>query len=493
MTQDAAVRVIAIINQKGGCGKTTTAINLAAIFARRGVRTLLADMDPQAHCSIGLGVPESQIEYGLAEALVAEHDASFDPEPLLWEVSRHLDLAPSTTRLAALEAPGGGLHERHDRDRRLESLLGRLQDRYDIVLVDCPPTIGLLTFNALRACGEAIVPVEMGYFAFRGAEKQWKTIQRMVERLNRPIRCRLLPTLHNPNSRNARDILAALERQFPSQVVPVVIREHETLREAASFGQPVVEYAPDSDAHRNFEMLADWLIEQGQHASVNIEIMADTASSMFERKPDPAARQSEQHRNAATANQDIAEQGLGSNGGREARECAVYRTPTAAAPDRVPTASSRAAEMVARVRSNARVPVGQQRGTTREHDEVSTSSPQGHTVHTSRDEQIERKPNETFGCFITNDGVRFVQPSKPAQTIAIAGDFNGWSTRTHHLNARPETGCSELTVMIPPGKYEYRLVIDGRWQPDSYNAEQTISPFGEPNSVLVVPHQQDAP
>jgi len=181
------LRTIAIVNQKGGCGKTTTAINLAAIFARRGRRTLLVDLDPQCHCAAGLGVPESEIERGIGEAMIAPNRGTFESADILWEVARHLDLAPSTTRLAALEAPGGGLHELPDRDRRLAAVLERWRDRYDLVLIDCPPTIGLLTFNALRAAREAIVPVETGYFSLRGAEKQWKTIQRIIDRLNRQV------------------------------------------------------------------------------------------------------------------------------------------------------------------------------------------------------------------------------------------------------------------------------------------------------------------
>ncbi|TVQ52776.1 MAG: hypothetical protein EA377_09380, partial [Phycisphaerales bacterium] len=143
------MRTIALVNQKGGCGKTTTAINLAATFARRGVRTLLIDMDPQSHCAAGLGVPEAHIESGIAEAMLHENPATLDPEDYLWKVARNLDLIPSTTRLAGLEAPTGGLHQRPDRDRRLEYVLCGLRDRYDLCLIDCPPTIGLLTFNAL--------------------------------------------------------------------------------------------------------------------------------------------------------------------------------------------------------------------------------------------------------------------------------------------------------------------------------------------------------
>ncbi|MDP6600874.1 MAG: ParA family protein [Phycisphaerales bacterium] len=256
------VRVFSIVNQKGGCGKTTTAINLAAVAAKRGIRTLLIDMDPQSHCAAGLGVPEERIDVSVGDALVADH-ASLDVTSLLWQVNRNLDLAPSTMMLTALEAPGGGLHSMPDRDRRLENLLGLMHGRFDYCFIDCPPNIGLLTFNALRAATEAIVPVETGYFSLRGARRQRKTIAASIARVGRHIPCHILPSLHRP-SPLARTLLQRLHESFGDEVAPVIIREHETLREAVSFGQPVIEFAPGSEAERDFEHLADWLEDIGR-------------------------------------------------------------------------------------------------------------------------------------------------------------------------------------------------------------------------------------
>ncbi len=285
------MRVIAIVNQKGGSGKTTTAINLAAIYAHRGYRTLLVDLDSQSHCAVGLGVPERQLDCTIDAALLADLD-SFDPDPLLWEVSRNLHLAPSTMRLATLEAPGGGLHELSDKDRRVEKLLKSMEGRFDRCLIDCPPTIGLLTFNGLRAAREALIPVETGFFALRGAEKQWQTIQRLIAHINRPIACHLLPTLHNPDSQLSCDILHALQRQFAGQLVPAVIEYHESLKEAVSMGQPIMEYAPDSPAHRQFEALVDWLEKHQARPIAEIEVMANlgmSAGLMSARHASPSA------------------------------------------------------------------------------------------------------------------------------------------------------------------------------------------------------------
>ena len=265
------VRTIAIVNQKGGCGKTTTSINVAAVFASRGLRTLLVDMDPQSHCAAGLGVPEEQINMSIGDALLAPHDETLDKDEFLWKVTKNLHLAPSTMMLTAIEAAGGGLHAMPDKDRRLESLLHHLNPHFDRCVIDCPPNIGLLTYNALRAATEAIVPVETGYFSLRGARRQRKTIEALIARIGKPIKCRILPSIHRP-SPLAKKLLEKLRESFGDEVAPVVIRDHETLREAASFGQPVVEFSPGCDAEKDFVALVDWLEEVYTPAAPLVEV-----------------------------------------------------------------------------------------------------------------------------------------------------------------------------------------------------------------------------
>jgi chromosome partitioning protein len=254
------VRTFAIVNQKGGCGKTTTSINVAAVYARRGFRTLLVDMDPQAHCAAGLGVPEEQIELSIGDALTATHDATMEKDKYLWEITRNLHLAPSTMMLSALEAPGGALQTMPDKDRRLESLLQSWDKSFDRCVIDCPPNIGLLTYNSLRASTEALIPVETGFFSLRGARRQRKTIEALIARIGKSIDCRIIPSIHRP-SPLARTLLLRLQESFGSEVAPTVIRDHETLREAASFGQPVIDFAPGCEAEHDFEALVSWLEE----------------------------------------------------------------------------------------------------------------------------------------------------------------------------------------------------------------------------------------
>jgi len=253
------VRIITIINQKGGCGKTTTAINLAAAMARGGLRTLLVDLDPQSHCAVGLGIPEARIDLDIGDVMVLPNNRPIDTTRLLWRVGRNLDLAPSRMKLAGLEAARGGLADKPDKERRLAQVLERLSGDYDVALIDCSPAIGLLTFNAIAAANSVLIPVETGFFALQGATRQLTTIKTLAKRLNVEIPISFVPTLHDEGSTVSHDLLGELQRRFGHQLSPIVIRRDPKLREAASFGQPAIEHAPDSPGSKDYLDLARWV------------------------------------------------------------------------------------------------------------------------------------------------------------------------------------------------------------------------------------------
>lgn len=478
------MRTIAIVNQKGGCGKTTTAINLAAIYARRGLRTLLVDMDPQSHCAAGLGVPENRIEFTIGQALLADH-ANFNPAGLVWEVSRNLHLAPSTMTLASLEAPGGGLHAMPDKDRRLESLLHALAPHYDRALIDCSPTIGLLTFNALRASRETLIPVETGFFSLRGAAKQWNTIQRLIQHIGRPIACHLLATLHDPNSRLATNILSALRREFAGQIIPTVIREHEVLREAASFGQPVLEYAPDSEACRDFETLADWLEEHMIRPQVQIEVMPGAAafqggsgqpitagihSPALMSETSGATISPLSHGRTTSASPPMP---LGSRAAELARRVVDQRAGgVRSISPLIPNAAFDGGDLSAISDAEAMSLVGD------------NSPGDAHDEYTP--ESSVPAPAHLFGVRATSRGLLFLQPLNGARSISIAGSFNGWSPDAHPMRRNEDAGVFERIIELPAGTYQYRLVIDGRWVADPHNPQHLLNTYGEPISLIEV-------
>ena len=227
------MRIIAIINQKGGCGKTTTSINLAACLAHLGRKTLLADMDPQGHCGIGLAVPEEQIERTIYDALIDESDGRMAKmSEIVWQIASDFDLAPSSMKLAAFEQVFAG---RPGREDRLKTALETVKNTYQWVILDCPPSVGLLTFNALRACDEVIVPVETGFFSLHGLTKMMETLELLKERCSSDILIRVLPTLYDTRTKLAREVLSELRAKFRDYLMESTINFNTKLKEAASF------------------------------------------------------------------------------------------------------------------------------------------------------------------------------------------------------------------------------------------------------------------
>src|ERR1700759_698022 len=248
------MRTVAIINQKGGCGKTTTSINLAACLARLGQKTLLVDMDPQGHCGVGLAVPEEQIERTVYDAMLEERDGRPTRlQDVVWQIASDFDLAPSNIKLAAFEQVFAG---RAGRDDRLAKALASVKNTYEWCIVDCPPSVGLITFNALRACDEVIVPVETGYFSLHGLAKMMETLEMLRDKCARQIQIRVLPTLYDTRTKLAREVLSELRGKFKGYLMESTVNFNTKLKEAASFGQPITEYDPGSRGYKDFVNLA---------------------------------------------------------------------------------------------------------------------------------------------------------------------------------------------------------------------------------------------
>lgn len=272
------MRTIAIINQKGGCGKTTTAVNLAAVLARQGKRTLLVDMDPQSHCAVGLGIPENRIELDVGDAMLGIGNWAIDTTRLIWRAGRNLDLLPSRMRLAGLEARRGGLAEMPDKEQRLGKVLTALSCEYDLACIDCPPSIGLLTFNALAIADMVIIPVETSFFSLQGATRQVNTVRTLARRLGVQIPVWMLPTIHDDSSPVACDLLNVMHQRFKDRVAPVVIRRDVRLREAASYGVSILDYAANSQGAEDYGRLATWVIDSiRERAAAPAEMAADAA------------------------------------------------------------------------------------------------------------------------------------------------------------------------------------------------------------------------
>lgn len=255
------MRTVAIANQKGGCGKTTVSINLAACLAREGRRTLLVDMDPQGHCALGLAVPEDQIEVSIHDVLISGVNGErIDIVRSIWQITANFDLAPATTALARFEPMMQGSPACEE---RLADALASVSDKYDFALVDCPPHIGLLTYNALHAASEVVLPVDTGYFSLQGLTKQLETVEALRARRETPLEIRVLANLYDVRTKLGREILSELKRKFGPLMCHTFINFNTKLREGASFGQPITEYDPASMGYRDFVRLARELISAG--------------------------------------------------------------------------------------------------------------------------------------------------------------------------------------------------------------------------------------
>lgn len=476
------MRTISIINQKGGSGKTTTAINLAACLAARGEPTLLVDMDPQGHCALGLAIPEESIDQQIGDAMLAPEDRLLDEHRLIWTVRRNLHLIPSTMKLAALEASRGGLAEREDRDLRLAKVLRQFEDHYRWAIIDCPPSIGLLTYNAMRAASELIIPVETGYFALKGATKQVGTLESISRRIGSQTPYHILPTLHDPSASISTDIIAEINRLFRSRVTPGTIRSDVRLREAASLGVPVVDYAPRSRAAEDYNALAEWLTTKPAEYATE-----PAAAPAPEIKPFPSTTAPAQHL-AGYSQVDIHAERPSERERDTTDPPGIRRHQPEANPAASSATMSRAAELAARARRLADATAARQ--SKREAD------PRVATVMEAieRDEVPNAEPSAAlrrlFGAHQTSRGVLFVYPAEPDATVSIAGEFNAWSAQANPMRFNPRVGVHEAILELKPGQHRYRLVIDGKWTADPFNPESAPNPYGQTDSIIVVREAQ---
>jgi len=274
------MRTIAVVNQKGGCGKTTVAINLASALAKAQKRVLLVDMDPQSHCAVGLAVPEEQIEQSIYDVLISKsRNEPIRLTEILWQISDRLELAPASIDLSAFEPQMAGID---DRECCLINVIDEVSSEYDYTIIDCPPAVSLLTFNALRAATDVIVPVETGYFALHGLSKQLETLSILCERCSQQVNVKVLASMYDIRTKMAREIMAELRDHFADKMFRTVVNFNTKIKEASSFGQPVNEYDSASKGQRDFGSLAEEVIgfEAKQHHQQIVNSLVDQIESI---------------------------------------------------------------------------------------------------------------------------------------------------------------------------------------------------------------------
>lgn len=521
------MRTITIANQKGGCGKTTVAINLAASIAREGRPALLIDMDPQGHCALGMAVPEEQIDLSIHECLMSQVEGEpIELSRCTWQIAPNLDLVPAKFNLSNLEPL---MLDRDNPEALLSNILKANDGRYDYCIVDCPPHIGMLMKNGLYAADEVIIPVDTGYFSLHGLTRQLESLEQLSEKFGRKPSIRVLPNQYDVRTKLAREILAELTSRFQGLIYDTVINFNTKLKEGASFGQPITEFAPTSMGARDFQKLArevmanqpavvptSDMIEHVEKLAADAERLLATTATLVDNKqlivpsipvmtPAPVAPTQQQPATAPVqvpTTHTITPGVIPANTPKQPalNTPAMIGKPAATpvsnisvvAPAQAPAqtpAQTPAAPMQQppRIVTPAAQAAPQQPGpqSVIPSTPVTSPTPIPTNQQPSTPAEIDRKIEQIYGARQEGEIVIFRSRNPEATEVQLAGDFNDWMPHTTPMR-RLANGDFEARLRLPKGRYRYRLVIDGRWSHDVHNPVIETNEYGELNSIVEI-------
>ena len=260
------MKVISIANQKGGCGKTTTAINLAAALSQNNKKVLLVDLDPQAHASLGLDIESQDSIYNVISNITPR---KLKIENIIKRVENKFDIVPSNILVGTLEQE---LSDEIGRELKLLSVFESIRDQYDYILIDCPPSLGILTVNAIRVSDELIIPVETSRFSMQGVDHLSDILNLVRDRLNHEVKSTILVTMFDSRLRHSFSMLSKIKERFKNRLYDSIIHINVKLKEAAVMGQPVSSYDKYCRGSKDYFTLAKEIIFiESQEARVSKE------------------------------------------------------------------------------------------------------------------------------------------------------------------------------------------------------------------------------
>lgn len=248
-------KIISVANQKGGVGKTTTTVNLSTILAKKGKKVLLIDTDPQGNATSGLGVSKD-VELSVYDILIG--DTEFD-ETLQETAIKNLKVCPSNISLAGADVQ---LVSMMSREQRLKTKLDKIKDQYDYILIDCPPSLGLVTLNAFTASDSVLIPVQCEYFALEGLGQLLNTVNLVKKHLNKNLEIEgALLTMYDARTNLSNQVVKEVKKYFEDKVYKTVIPRNVRLSEAPSYGMPITVYDPRSKGAKAYEKFAKELLK----------------------------------------------------------------------------------------------------------------------------------------------------------------------------------------------------------------------------------------